>query len=72
MIYIILIVVAAVFGFLMGRGRKPRLPEWEENIRVAFLGFKNRGTKDRPDEAVDDLEDLVIKEIQKEIERLKG
>lgn len=72
MIYIILILVGAIFGFVFGRGRKPRLPEWEENIRVAFLGFKNRGTKDRPDSAVEDLEDLVIKEIQKEIERIKG
>jgi hypothetical protein len=72
MIYIILILAGAAFGFLLGRGRKPRLPEWEEKIRMAFLGFRNRSIADRPDSAVEDLEDLVIKEIQKEIERIKG
>ena len=64
-----MVAVIAAFFWGMKRGSKYRLPEWEENIRLAFQGLKNR--EEKSDEAIVVLEETVISEVKKEVDRLR-
>jgi len=67
---IIIAVLALLFGFYFGRKRRAvALPEWEENIRVAFRDFENVGLGEGLKEPFGKLQETVLKEVKTELER---
>lgn len=67
---VILAVLGLLLGFYFGRKRRSvSLPEWEENIRVAFRDFGNIGLGEGLEEPFEQLQGTVIKEVKGELER---
>jgi hypothetical protein len=69
---IIIAVAVGAFAYFLGKLKRKRyiLPAWEENILIAFKEFRVKAGLLKSD-SVDDLQATVIKEVEKEIDRIR-
>jgi hypothetical protein len=69
---IVIAIAVGAFAYFLGKLKRKKfvLPAWEENILVAFKEFRIEAGLLKSD-SVDKLEATVIKEMEKEIARIR-